>query len=120
MFVHGGESRIGAETIPCATCHGLENAPQPNGPPGAKVWALAPVEMAWWRKSSAELCAQIKDPERNGGRDVEALAQHIEHDALVLWGWDPGPGRAPAPHSAEALAGFIRAWGAAGAPCPAE
>lgn len=120
MFVHGGESRIGAETLPCATCHGAENAPVPHGPPGAGSWALAPVEMVWWDQSSAAICAQIRDPERNGGRTLEEVAQHVEHDPLVHWGWAPGPGREPAPGSAEALAEAIRAWSDAGAPCPAE
>ena len=120
MNVHAGASRIGIETIPCMTCHTAENSDIPHGPPGSEVWMAAPVEMAWWDKSSREICEQIKDPARNGGRSLEEVAQHVAHDPLVLWGWDPGPGREPAPYSADEVAGFIRAWAAAGAPCPDE
>ena len=118
MNINGGESRIGIETIPCSTCHGVENVDTPHGPPGAEIWALAPVEMLWWRQSSAQICEQIKDPERNGGRTLKDVADHIEHDTLVHWGWDPGPGREPAPYSIAELTAFVNSWAAAGAPCP--
>ena len=68
MHVSAGDSRIGAELMPCATCHGRRNSELPHGPPGAEKWLLPPVEMQWWEKSSREICAQIKDPARNGGR----------------------------------------------------
>lgn len=118
MNVDGGPSRIGAETLPCSTCHQATNSSVPHGPPGAPVWALAPVEMTWWRKSSADICAQIKDPARNGGRTLAEIADHVGHDALVLWGWEPGPGREPAPYSPAEIAAAITAWAGAGAPCP--
>lgn len=118
MNVDGGASRVGAETLPCSTCHQRTNSAAPHGPPGAPVWALAPVEMAWWRKSSAEICAQIKDPARNRGRTLAEVADHVGHDALVLWGWEPGPGREPAPYSPAEIAASLLAWADAGAPCP--
>ncbi len=118
MNIHGGASRIGIESIPCSTCHTAENSDAPHGPPGNEVWALAPAEMVWWQKSSAEICEQIKDPLRNGGRSLEEVADHISHDSLVLWGWNPGPGREPAPYSAQATADRFLSWAAAGAPCP--
>ena len=117
MNINGGESRIGAEGLPCSTCHEEANAPVPHGPPGAPHWALAPVEMVWWNRSSAEVCAQIKDEDRNGGRSLAEVADHIAEDPLVLWGWDPGPDREAAPYSAEQVATFVREWDAAGAPC---
>ncbi|MFS2316738.1 hypothetical protein RMQ97_02260 [Maricaulis sp. D1M11] len=119
MFVNGDDSRFGVESITCTTCHATENAQVLHGPPGAEVWMLAPVEFVWWEKTSQEICEQVKDPERNGFRSIEDLAHHVEFDALVLWGWNPGPGREPAPYSASELASFVRTWGAAGAPCPA-
>jgi hypothetical protein len=97
-----------------------KNADLPHGPPGAPAWALPPADMAWWQVSSAQICAQIKDPARNGGRTLEAVAEHVAHDELVLWGWAPGPGREPAPYSGAELAQLIRQWAQAGAPCPAE
>ncbi|MGB3407331.1 MAG: Isoquinoline 1-oxidoreductase subunit, partial [Jannaschia sp.] len=81
-------------------------------------WALPPSEMQWALRGPAEICAQLKDPERNGGRTLAEVADHVTHDPLVLWGWEPGPGRAPAPGTPAALAEAILAWDAAGAPCP--
>jgi hypothetical protein len=70
--------------------------------------------------SSLEICAQIKDPDRNGGRSLRDVAQHVRDDKLVGWGWAPGPGREPAPGSAEETSQAIENWMAAGAPCPAK
>ncbi|MEM8770840.1 MAG: hypothetical protein AAGD92_04225 [Pseudomonadota bacterium] len=119
MNVHGGQSRIGITTLPCTTCHTAENSETPHGPPGAPVWALPPAEMAWWEKSANEICEQIKDPARNGNRTLADIADHIAHDELVHWGWSPGPGREPAPYSAETVANFVNVWASGGAPCPA-
>jgi len=119
MNVQGGASRIGAENgLLCTTCHAHHNAGLPHGPPGAHVWLLAPVAMQWWGKTSAEICAQIKDPARNGGRTLAQVAEHVAKDELVGWGWNPGPGREPAPYSAERTAAFIKDWAGQGAPCP--
>jgi len=121
MNINAGESRIGAETLPCGTCHGKTNAQTPHGPPGAEIWLLPPATMQWFGKTSAEICAQIKDPTRNGERHgIEKIAQHITDEKLVHWGWEPGPGRAPAPYSREQLVSFLRQWDKEGAPCPKE
>ncbi len=111
-------SGFGNAGLRCTTCHFETNSQALHGPPGAENWHLAPVEMVWFDKSSAEICTQIKDPERNGGRSLQEVAQHGRDDALVAWGWDPGPGREPAPGSAEETYRAILAWEAAGAPCP--
>ena len=67
--------------------------------------------------SSGDLCRTIKNPRTNGGKNLDALLQHVRRDKLVLWGWDPGPGRNPVsiPH-AEFVAKFQQ-WIEAGAPC---
>ncbi|MCV0394149.1 MAG: hypothetical protein K5872_21180 [Rhizobiaceae bacterium] len=114
----GDGSGFGNPGQRCMTCHMETNSPRPHGPPGAPHWHLAPAEMVWWEKSSAEICAQIKDPERNGGRTLAEVADHVREDALVRWGWQPGAGREPAPGSAEETYEAILAWQAAGAPCP--
>ncbi len=80
MNVVAGESRIGAETQVFSACHQVTNASIPHGPPGAPHWQLAPVEMVWWQRSSAEICEQIQDPARTGGRDLAEVADHIGHD----------------------------------------
>jgi hypothetical protein len=66
--------------------------------PGHPRWGVAPIEMAWEGKSPSEICAQIKDPKRNGGRDLALLHEHIAHDDLVGWAWNRG--RAASPHPA--------------------
>ena len=104
----------------CQTCHQETNAQIPHGPPGAPNWHLAPAEMVWFEKGSAEICAQIKDPDRTGGMDLEEVAVHVRDDALVAWGWDPGPGREPAPGSAGETFAALERWTALGAPCPAQ
>src|ERR1700722_12129332 len=70
MNIHGGQSRIGTETSPCSTCH--MTPPLPNDPAPAPLragidWQLAPVAFIWFGKSGAEICAQLRDPKRNGG-----------------------------------------------------
>ncbi|MEO1657783.1 MAG: hypothetical protein AAFR65_08675 [Pseudomonadota bacterium] len=120
MNVDGGDSRDGRDSMPCTTCHATSNSELPHGPPGAPHWALAPVEMVWWGQTSRQICEQIKDPERNGGRTMQEVADHIDHDALVHWGWEPGPGREPAPYSIKETVTSFTSWAEAGAPCPAE
>jgi len=39
--------------------------------------------------SANALCVQIKDPARNGGKDLKALRAHLD-SPLVEWGWNPG------------------------------
>ncbi|QDZ00062.1 hypothetical protein FQ775_06525 [Nitratireductor mangrovi] len=111
-------SGFGNPGLRCTTCHFESNSSKLHGPPGAPLWHLAPAEMVWWQKSSAEICAQIKDPERNGDRTLEEVAEHVRDDPLVGWGWTPGPGREPAPGSAEETFAALERWRAAGAPCP--
>ena len=111
---------FGNPGLMCNTCHMAENSAAHHGPPGAEVWHLPPAEMAWWKESSAAICAQLKDPARNGGRSLADIETHIAEDALVAWGWRPGPGREPAPYSASEAAAFVAAWAADDAPCPGE
>ena len=119
MYVGGDpELLLGNPGMMCTTCHMAENSAKLHGPPGNEVWHLPPKEMVWWNKSSAEICAQLKDPARNGDRTLEEIAEHIANDSLVAWGWAPGPGRQPAPFSAQEAANFVTSWSAQGAPCP--
>jgi hypothetical protein len=120
MNITAGESRIGAETLPCATCHayneGLNDLPH-AAPQVAMAWQLPPVEAEWFGKPSGEICAQLRDPSRNGDRDMLALAAHLEHDLILHWAWNPGGGREPAPYSLQAHVDDILIWGVAGFPC---
>jgi hypothetical protein len=118
--VQGGSdgSGFGNPGLRCTTCHFSSNSSALHGPPGVEGWHLAPPEMVWFEKSSADICAQIKDPARNGNRTLEEVAIHVRDDALVGWGWDPGPGREPAPGSADSTYQALVRWTQAGAPCP--
>ena len=120
--VQGGAdgSGFGNPGLRCTTCHFASNSTALHGPPGAENWRLAPVEMVWFGKTSAEVCAQIKDSTRNGGRSLQDVAMHVRDDHLVAWGWAPGADREPAPGSAEETYKAIENWMSAGAPCPAS
>ena len=127
MNIHADDSRIGAETVPCLTCHRTSgNLDSDNhAPPHFGIgWQLAPVEFEWFGKSALEICQQLKTPSRNGGRDWKGLVEHLIEDAghrgPVLWGWNPGGNREPAPYSLQEHVDDMAAWGAAGQPCPAK
>lgn len=121
MNINAGESRIGAETLVCSTCHalretGINDVPH-AAPQVAMNWQLAPVEAEWFGKSSTDVCNQLRDPERNGGRSLIELAQHLDHDLILHWAWEPGGGREMAPYSLQEHIDDILAWGTAGFPC---
>lgn len=118
----GGDK--GSHFLACTTCHMKQSSDTPHGPPGATSlldgtaeWLLAPVEMQWFGKSSAEICAQVKNPKSNGGRTIGDLVHHVETEPLVLWAWTVEPKRRP-PLSSDELGKLIEEWGATGAPCP--
>ncbi len=120
MLVHQplvvrGEDGHGAPGLHCDACHGEANF---QNVPGVVGWHLAPATMAWEGKSTREICEQLKDPQRNGGLDLEGLIQHIEEDALVGWGWNPPKHLEPAPGNQALLGDLTRAWVASGAHCP--
>jgi mono/diheme cytochrome c family protein len=112
-----GDFGLGAPGMRCATCHGPANF-DPGGVPGHPLWHVAPIEMAWQGKSLAEICAQIKDPERNGGKTLAQLVHHMAEDSLVGWGWHPGAGREPVPGTQKDFGILIKAWVDSGAACP--
>jgi hypothetical protein len=107
----------------CSTCHGAANAPAaygPHVPPGASTgWRMPPPEnpMVFVGVTPHVLCEQIKDPNKNGGRDAAALRHHLD-DPLVTWAWAPGGTRSPLPMSRDQFLAAFEAWADAGAPCP--
>ena len=120
-----GDGGMGVPGMMCNTCHGADNAtvvgqsPTLKSIPGNPAWHLAPIEMAWVGKSLGEICQQLKDPARNGGRDLSKIVEHMSHDSLVGWGWNPGEGREPAPGTQAEFGELIKAWVDTGAACPA-
>jgi hypothetical protein len=117
--VERGADGHGLPTMRCSSCHQNANF-DPGRVPGHPEWHLAPREMAWEGKTVAEICAQIKDPARNGNRPVEALIDHIGKDTLVGWAWAPGFGRTPAPGTQAQAGALVKAWAESGAACPAN
>lgn len=112
-----GDGGHGVAPVRCDTCHQARNV-ESAGVPGNPVWHLAPIEMGWIGVSLNGICRQLKDPARNGGRDLEAIHEHMAHDALVGWAWSPGDGREPAPGTQAAFGALILAWIDGGAHCP--
>jgi hypothetical protein len=117
--VERGVDGHGTATMHCSICHQNTNF-DPGRMPGHPEWHLAPRSMAWEGKTVAEICAQIKDPARNGGRKVEDLIHHIGTDTLVGWAWAPGFGRVPAPGTQEQAGALVEAWVNTGAACPTK
>lgn len=116
LVVRGADGH-GAPGMACATCHHATNF-DPAGVPGHPEWHVAPVSMAWQGRSLAQICTQIKDPKRNGGKDMAALIHHMAEDSLVGWAWSPGVGRTPAPGTQSQFGSLMKAWAATGAYCP--
>jgi hypothetical protein len=112
-----GASDLGAPGMYCGTCHGPANF-DPGRVPGNPAWQLAPRSMAWQHKTLGQICRLIKDPKRNGGRNLNQLVHHMAEDSLVGWAWKPGAGRAPAPGTQKEFGELIRAWVKSGAACP--
>lgn len=91
MNIQAGVSRMGAEYIPCQACHlsretGANDRPN-MAPQVAMTWMLPPAEAEWFDKSTEEICAQLSDPERNGGRTHLDIARHLDHDLILHWAW---------------------------------
>jgi len=112
-----GEDNFGAVGMRCTTCHGPANF-DAAGIPGNPAWHVAPIEMAWVGKSLGEICRQIKDPQRNGGKSMAELVHHMGEDSLVGWGWHPDKGRTPLPGTQKDFGALIQAWVDTGAHCP--
>ncbi|TMI98524.1 MAG: Isoquinoline 1-oxidoreductase subunit [Alphaproteobacteria bacterium] len=119
-----GEGGVGIAGLTCNACHTEKNFTLVGtnatykSIPGHPRWGLAPVEMAWQGKSLGQICQQMKDPARNGGRTLALLQEHLAHDDLVAWGWAPGEGREPAPGTQAQLGELTQAWINSGAECP--
>ena len=71
-------------------------------------------------RSLAQICAQLKDPARNGGHTLAQIVEHMTHDTLVGWAWAPGGDREPAPGTQASFGALVKAWTEAGAACPAR
>ena len=127
MNIQAGNSRIGAETILCSTCHTNKSEDWDNAnntphaaPRVAMSWLLAPVDAHWFGRTTQQICEQLRNPDTNGNRDTLKIAEHLNHDLILHWAWAPGGNREPAPYSLQEHVNDILAWGVAGTPCPGD
>lgn len=113
----GGHGRF---AMKCHACHQARNLEGAHMPPGAPNWHLPPprTPMVFEGRTPGELCRQLKDRKQNGGKSVAAVVRHAAEDALVGWGWNPGPGRTPAPGTWAEFGAHIKTWADNGAECP--
>jgi len=120
QLVTRGAAGHGVFGMRCDTCHQTVNLDAPHLPPGAPGWKLPTpgMPLVFQGRSPGELCRQLRDPAQNGGRTPEQLFEHMAHDPLVLWGWSPGPGRAPVSTPHANLVQALRTWVDGGCGCP--
>jgi hypothetical protein len=106
----------GAQT--CGSCHkGVNTAG--GSVPGAPDWRMPPPGRAGWDGlTPAEICAALKDPQRNAGLSLDQLIEHMTKDPLVRWAWQPGGIRKKPSLAHEAFMDLMRAWHAGGGACP--
>jgi hypothetical protein len=119
MNVKRGRDGRGTPAMRCANCHQSENSLMPHAPPGAPNWRLPPpaMPMAWQGLGVGALCRTLKDPTKNGGRTLPQLVEHFETEQLVLWAWNPGPGRVSPPISHDEFVVKVKEWMETGAAC---
>lgn len=116
-----GKDGKGVYGMTCTTCHQAENLPGEHMPPGVPNWHMPPAnqKMVFQGLTARQLCIQLKDPKRNGGRKTPKDAiHHLEEDPLVHWAWTPGNGRSTPPMSYEDFMAKMNDWVANGAACP--
>ena len=109
--------------LACATCHQTRNSEAlgiAGGPPGAPNWGLPPAEtpMVFQGRTPAALCKQLQDPEQNGHRTMAQLLDHVAHDPLVGWGWNPGGKRTVPPLTRDKTVAAMQTWIDSGGACP--
>ena len=119
MNVKRGPDGRGTPAMRCANCHQSENSSIFHAPPGAPSWRLPPPAtlMAWQGLGIGDLCRTLRDPAKNGGRTLQQLVEHFETERLVLWAWNPGPGRVPPPIPHDQFVAKVKEWIETGAAC---
>ncbi|MFP5213564.1 MAG: hypothetical protein ACLGPL_09315 [Acidobacteriota bacterium] len=120
MGIERGPDGMGAGGLQCSGCHQEKNQPGEHSPPGAPEWHLPTkkMPMVFQNRKPRQICVQLKDPEQNGGRNLDQILEHVREAPIVLWGWTPGEGRTPVDMSHEEFVQAMTEWVAKGAACP--
>jgi hypothetical protein len=120
MNVRRGPNGQGVAGMQCSTCHQTHNLQGEHMPPGAPGWHLpsAATPLIWEGLTSRQLCELFKSPAQNGHLDLAGIVRHM-NTPLVLWGWNPGPGRTPIPMPKSEFLEKVKQWASNGATCPA-
>ncbi len=120
MNIERGPEGMGVAGLPCSGCHQDKNSPGEHSPPGAPDWHLPPMKMpmVFQNRTPHQICQHLKDPEQNGGRDLDQIVEHVREAPVLLWGWNPGGGRTPIPISHDEFVQAMTEWVSKGALCP--
>lgn len=116
-----GKDGKGVYGMTCTTCHQAENLQGDHMPPGVPNWHMPPAhqKMVFQGLTARQLCMNLKNPLKNGGRKTPKDAiHHLEEDPLVHWAWTPGNGRSVPPMSYEDFMKTMKVWVDNGAACP--
>lgn len=119
-----GKDGKGVYGMKCTTCHQSENLEGDHMPPGVDTplgWHMPPADqkMVFQGLTAGQLCRNLKDASKNGGRKTPKDAiHHLEEDPLVHWGWNPGNGRTTPPMSYKDFMAKMHEWVENGAACP--
>ncbi|WP_299247308.1 hypothetical protein [uncultured Aquimarina sp.] len=123
--VQRGPEDRGMTGMKCTSCHQASNN-LVSGVPGAPQlgdslisrWHLAPLSMGWIGLDDAELGARLLDKKQNGNMSPKDLVEHMRDDPLVLWAWNPGPGREPISIPHDEFVEILEKWLETGAEVP--
>ena len=78
----------------------------------------AATPMVFEKRTPVQLCRQLLDKKQNGNMTAEQVLDHVSHDPLVLWGWNPGEDRSRPPLSHEEFVRSVKEWVGNGGACP--
>src|SRR5262249_42639932 len=118
MNVKRGPDGRGEGATRCASCHRATNTGG-GTIPGAPDWRMPqPGRAGWDGLTAGEICAALKDPQRNSGLTLDQVVEHMATDKLVAWAWEPGGLRSKPPIPLAEFIALMRAWRAGTGACP--
>lgn len=118
--VRGPKGR-GTEDLQCSMCHLDTNTVGEGMPPGVPDWHMpgSEIKMSFQGLTTGQLCRQLKDPLKNGGRNsARDAVEHVFTDPKVIWAWSPGNDRTKPPLARDVFLQKMNDWLKNGADCP--